>query len=91
MPEIKIDDILQFSKINNLIKSKSKDEQFKNTVKIILICVGVLAIVGVIAYVVYRLVTRYDDYDLYDDLDYYYDDCDCKTDEPEVSEADFAE
>jgi len=74
MADIKLDEVLQLSKLNNFIKEKSEDEQVRKTVKIILICVGVVAIAAVAAYVVYRLLNRYDDdYDLYDDLDYYYD------------------
>ena len=94
MSDLKMDEVLQLSKIGAYIKEKSEDEQVKKTVKIILICVGALTIIAAAAYVVYRILNRYDDeYDLYDDLDYYYDEDDeeAKADADEACEEDFAE
>ena len=71
----KIEDMLQLSKITDMIKTKQKDEKFLKTLKIILICIGAVTLILGAAYVIYRLMNRYDDeYDLYDDLDNYYDD-----------------
>ena len=94
MSELKLDEILQLSKIGSYLKEKSEDEQIKKTVKIVLICVGAIALAAAAAYAIYRLLHRYDDdYDLYDDLDYYYDeDEETPEDENGVCEAeDFAE
>ena len=71
----KLEEVLQLSKITDLIKEKKKDEKAVRTLKIILICIGALTVVCAAAYVLYRIFNRYDDdYDLYDDLDNYYDD-----------------
>lgn len=92
MADIKLDEIIQLSKIGNFLKEKSEDEQIKKTVKIVLICVGAVALCAAAAYVVYRILHRYDDdYDLYDDLDYYYDEDEAADDPDAATETDFAE
>lgn len=97
MSELKLDELLQLSKIGSYLKEKSENEQIKKTAKIVLICLGAVALLAVIAYAVYRIIHRYDDeYDLYDDLDYYYDEDEEAAEEAEADpeaacEADFAE
>jgi len=93
MPELKLDEIIQLSKIGNFLKEKSEDEQLKKTLKIVLICVGAVVLLAAAAYAVYRILHRYDDeYDLYDDLDYYYDENEANADDPDApTDKDFAE
>ncbi len=98
MADLKLDEVLQLSKLNTFIKEKTENEQVRKTIKVVLIITGIVAIAAVAAYVVYRVLNRYDDeYDLYDDLDYYYDE---DEDDPvekavdaaeEALETDFAE
>lgn len=84
----KIEDLLQLSKVSEMINTKKNDEKLVKTVKIVLICIGALTVLLGAGYLVYRLLNRCDDeYDLYDDLDNYYDD----DLEEEASEEDFAE
>ena len=92
--ERKFEELVQLSKLQELLKKEEQEEKAGNAWKIVLICVaGVLALAG-IGYAVYRLLgAPTDDYDLYDDLDNYYveDDLDKENLLKDLEEADFAE
>ena len=85
----KIEDIIQVTKLNELLTKRQNRESNKKALTIILCCLGGLLVLSAIGYVVYRFfVCRDDEYDLYDDLDNYYDDDD---DTDDAKEEDFAE
>ena len=87
----KIEEMIQVSKLNDILTKTKKKENCSKAVTIILCCLGGLLVLGAIGYVIYRFfVCRDDEYDLYDDLDNYYeDDDDYFTDD--AKEEDFAE
>lgn len=85
-------DVIQLTKINELIKKKDSDGKIGRMVKIILICTGAFALLAGVGYLVYKLMgRRTDDYDLYDDLDNYYDEADHYDVDLDAHEGDFAE
>ncbi|MGI6072858.1 MAG: hypothetical protein ACOX75_07660 [Lachnospiraceae bacterium] len=90
MSEIKVNELLQLSKIGSALRKRWDDEETRRVIITVLICIGAALVLGIAAYIIYRVVTRYDDdFDLYDDLDYYYED---PEEEPGVAdEEDFAE
>lgn len=69
----KIGEIIEATKIAEVINAKKEDEKFKNILRIVLICAGAFVILAAAGFVVYKLVSRKDDYDFYDDLDNYYE------------------
>lgn len=88
----KFEELVQLSKLNELLKKEQKKEKCNKVVKILLFCaIGVVALAG-IGFVIYKFFAKKtDDYDLYDDLDNYYVEDD-EQDVPEiVTEKDFAE
>ncbi len=90
--EKKIEELVQLSKLNELLKKQQKKENCNKVVKILLFCaIGIVALAG-IGYAVYKFFgKKTDDYDLYDDLDNYYEEDD-ECDVPDgVTEQDFAE
>lgn len=85
-------DVIQLTKLNELMKKGERNEKVAKTVKIILICVGAFTVLAAIGYVIYKMLgRRCDDYDLYDDLDNYYDEADHYDIDLDVHEGDFAE
>ena len=98
----KFNEMVELSKLNDMIKREEEEENCGKAWKIVLIVLGVLAALAGIGYLVYRLfVQQTDDYDLYDDLDNYYVDEDYDKEhilkdlgeeiEDGLEEADFAE
>ena len=84
----KIEDIIQVTKLNELLTKRQNRESSKKASIILLCCLGGLLVLSAIGYAVYRFfVCRDDEYDLYDDLDNYYDD----DDTDDAKEEDFAE
>ena len=85
-------DVIQLTKINEIMKKTESNEKVGKIVKIVLICTGVFAILAGVGYLIYKYMGRQtDDYDLYDDLDNYYDEADHYDVEVEAKEGDFAE
>ena len=101
--ERKFAELIELSKLNELIKKDEKEERCGKVWKIVGICVAAAAVIGGIAFLLYRFFGyRTDDYDLYDDLDNYYVEEDGDKDQPVkvpeddlldkgLDEADFAE
>ncbi|MBR5930762.1 MAG: hypothetical protein IKZ95_01915 [Lachnospiraceae bacterium] len=92
----RFEELVQLSKLNDLIKKEEEKEDCRKTWKIVLICLGAVALLAGIGYTLYRLFARQtDDYDLYDDLDNYYVDEDYDKDrilkDLDLDESDFAE
>lgn len=87
----KIEEIIQASKLSELVKKDQEKKDRHKAVKIALCCIGGLIILGAIAYAVYSYFRcREEEYDLYDDLDNYYEEDDI--DDAEIlDEEDFAE
>ncbi len=85
-------DVIQLTKLNELMKKGERNEKVGKIIKITLICVGAFALLAGIGFLVYKLLGRRDDdYDLYDDLDNYYDEADHYDLDLDAQEADFAE
>ena len=74
----KIEEIIQASKLSELLNKKNEDEKKKNVLVWVLAIVGAVAAVAAIAYAVYRFLTP--DYledfedDFEDDFDDYFED-----------------
>ena len=85
-------EVIQLTKLNEIMKKGEKNEKLGKIVKIVLICTGAFALLAGVGYLVYRLMGREaDDYDLYDDLDNYYDEADHYDIDLDADEVDFAE
>ena len=92
--EKKFAELIELSKLNDLIKKEEREEKCGRAWKIVGICLGAAALIGGIAFLIYRYFgSRTDEYDLYDDLDNYYveDDLDKEQLAQGLEEADFAE
>lgn len=84
----RIEDLLNASKLNELVHKKELDEEKKSTVMWALAIIGAVASVALIAFAVYKYFTP--DYlaDLDDDFDDdFYDDLDDDSEEKEAEEA----
>ncbi len=87
-----VNEILQISKLTDAINEKRKDEKTKRTMRIVLICLGALALIGCGAYIACKVCKCKGrrcgmEYDLYDDLDEYYEeDAEDETDEETEAE-----
>ncbi len=85
-------EVIQLTKLNELMKKGERNEKVGKIVKIVLICTGAFALLAGIGFLVYKLLDRRtDDYDLYDDLDNYYDEADHYDIDLDAHEGDFAE
>ena len=85
-------DVIQLTKLNELMKKDERNEKVAKTVKVVLICTGAFALLAAVGYLIYKLIgRRCDDYDLYDDLDNYYDEADHYDIDLDAHEGDFAE
>lgn len=90
--EKSLGEVIQLTKLNELMKKGEKNEKLGKTVKLILICIGAFTLLAGIGYLIYKLLgRRTDDYDLYDDLDNYYDEADHYDIDLDAQEGDFAE
>jgi len=92
----RFEELMQLSKLNEMIKREQKREKCRKTTKVLLIIFGsILAVAGLGYFLYKKFGNKTDDYDLYDDLDNYYeDDLDNRNilkDINDVSEEDFAE
>lgn len=72
--EKKLKELLENSRINELIHKKDPIEEKKHTLLFILAIIGAVAAVAAIAYAVYRFmapeyIDDFDDFDDFDDLD----------------------
>lgn len=72
--EKNLKDLLEASRINELIHKKDPVEEKKHTLLFILAIIGAVAAVAAIAYAVYRFmapeyIDDFDDFDDFDDLD----------------------
>lgn len=85
-------DVIQLTKLNELMKKGERNEKVGKVVKIVLICTGAFALLAGVGFLIYKLLgRRTDDYDLYDDLDNYYDEADHYDCDTDAHEGDFAE
>lgn len=88
----KIGDIIQLSKISEMIKKDDEERKISKFATILLICAGAVVVLTGVGFLLYKLLgKRTDDYDLYDDLDNYYDESDHYEVDKEAGEANFAE
>ena len=85
-------DVVQLTRLNELIKKNKSNEKLGKILKIVLICTGALVLAAGIGFIVMKVFGRQeDDYDLYDDLDNYYDESDHYDVQLDAQEGDFAE
>lgn len=90
--EKSLGDVVQLTKLNELMKKEGRNETVAKIVKIVLICTGAFVILAGIGFLVYKFLgRRTDEYDLYDDLDNYYDETDHYDIDLDSNEGDFVE
>ncbi len=70
----KVEELLNATKLNELIHKKELEEKNKNTILIVLAVIGAIAAVAAIAFAVYKYLTPdylddYDPEDIYDNFD----------------------
>ena len=82
----KLEDVIELTKLHDIIRRQEKDVKGSNAILWILAVVGAIAAIAAIAFIVYRYMSPaytddYDDDDFYDDFeDDFADDLDFGTD-----------